>query len=172
MVKLDYYQNPILSTEDAVNCLLRGKEIDGAFLDETSEIELFNRAISRLTEFHDEVLQRPEEELDFVEYHRNLSQIWSIPTKYNEIDLEIYLLEKVSTEEEYHRVVHELEMYRDRNLEGLVRCMIYLVDCFRKNNILWGIGRGSSVSSYILYLIGINRINPMKYNLSIEEFLK
>jgi DNA polymerase III alpha subunit len=42
----------------------------------------------------------------------------------------------------------------------------------RKNNILWGVGRGSSVASFVLYLIGIHRINSLFYNLPIEEFLK
>jgi len=50
--------------------------------------------------------------------------------------------------------------------------MIYFVDTLRKHNILWGVGRGSSVSSYILYLIGIHRIDSIKYNLNIGEFLK
>ena len=44
--------------------------------------------------------------------------------------------------------------------------MIFLVDTLRQNNVIWGVGRGSSVSSYVLYLIGINRINPMKFNLN------
>ena len=79
---------------------------------------------------------------------------------------------KAETPEEKDRVRMEYKIYREKNLENLLRSMIYLVDSFRNNNILWGVGRGSSVASYILYLIGINRINPLKYDLKIEEFLK
>ena len=81
-------------------------------------------------------------------------------------------LEKTSTTEERNRVEEEYKLYHETNLENLLRLMMYLVDSFRKYGILWGVGRGSSVASYILYLIGINRINPLKYDLNIEEFLR
>ena len=35
-----------------------------------------------------------------------------------------------------------------------------------------GVGRGSSVASYILYLIGVHRIDSIKYNLDWKEFLR
>lgn len=171
-MKLDYYQNPILSKDEVIRCLLRGKNIDGVFLEDSTEVELFNRNISRLTDFHDEILSRPKQDIDIIDYHNNLSQIWLIPSKYYDIDLENWLLEKAETPEEKDRVRVEYKIYREKNLENLLRLMMYLVDSFRKNNILWGVGRGSSVASYILYLIGINRINPLKYDLKIEEFLK
>jgi len=50
--------------------------------------------------------------------------------------------------------------------------MKYLVDLMRENNIVWGVGRGSSVSSFVLFLIGIHRINSIYYDLDVEEFLK
>jgi len=42
----------------------------------------------------------------------------------------------------------------------------------RKNNLVWGVGRGSSVSSYLLYLIGVHKVDSYKYRLDIKEFLK
>jgi DNA polymerase III alpha subunit len=48
----------------------------------------------------------------------------------------------------------------------------YLVDTLRKNKIIWGVGRGSSVASYVLYLIGVHKVDSIKYNLPIEEFFK
>jgi DNA polymerase III alpha subunit len=48
----------------------------------------------------------------------------------------------------------------------------YLVDAMRENKIVWGVGRGSSVASYVLYLIGVHRIDSIKYDLDIKEFLK
>jgi DNA polymerase III alpha subunit len=50
--------------------------------------------------------------------------------------------------------------------------MKYLVDLMREHNIVWGVGRGSSVSSFVLFLIGIHRINSIYYGLDVEEFLK
>jgi DNA polymerase III alpha subunit len=37
---------------------------------------------------------------------------------------------------------------------------------------VWGVGRGSSVASYVLFLIGVHRIDSMKYNLDYKEFLR
>jgi DNA polymerase III alpha subunit len=50
--------------------------------------------------------------------------------------------------------------------------MKYIVDTLRANNIIWGVGRGSSVASYVLHIIGVHKIDPIKYNIPIEEFFK
>jgi DNA polymerase III alpha subunit len=50
--------------------------------------------------------------------------------------------------------------------------MKYIVDTLRKNQIVWGVGRGSSVASYALYLIGVHKIDSVKYDLPIGEFFK
>ena len=54
----------------------------------------------------------------------------------------------------------------------VLRFMVYMIDTMRKNNIVWGVGRGSSVSSYILYLIGVHKVDSIKFELNIEEFLR
>jgi DNA polymerase III alpha subunit len=54
----------------------------------------------------------------------------------------------------------------------LLRYLKYFVDTMRKNSVLWGLGRGSSVASYVLYLLGVHRINSLYYDLDIKEFLK
>ena len=55
---------------------------------------------------------------------------------------------------------------------NLLRYMCYLVDFMRENNIVWGVGRGSSVSSYVLFLIGIHKVNSIQYDLDYKEFLR
>ena len=50
--------------------------------------------------------------------------------------------------------------------------MKYIIDTLRENNIVWGVGRGSSVSSYMLYLIGVHKVDSIKYNLNINEFIR
>ncbi len=54
----------------------------------------------------------------------------------------------------------------------LLKTMKYIVDTLRENNIVWGVGRGSSVASYVLFLLGVHKIDSVKYDLPIEEFFK
>jgi DNA polymerase III alpha subunit len=70
------------------------------------------------------------------------------------------------------RMAEELAAYEERGLIDLLRYMIYLVDFMRENNIVWGVGRGSSVASYVLYLIGVHRIDSVHYGLDWREFLR
>jgi len=100
------------------------------------------------------------------------SSNWVMPEKYKELDIDIYFAEKINTVKEAERVVEELALFRERGLEPMLRFMIFLVDLMKENNIIWGVGRGSSVSSFLLYLVGLHQINPIKYNLGIEEFIR
>ncbi len=76
------------------------------------------------------------------------------------------------TEEQRDRVSQELELYIKHGIYDVLHVMKYIVDTLRTNNIVWGVGRGSSVASYVLYLIGVHKIDSIKYNLPIEEFFK
>jgi DNA polymerase III alpha subunit len=97
---------------------------------------------------------------------------WMIPQEYKEFDIENWLLCQCTEIIEYNRIETELALYRKNNMIPVLKTMKYIVDTLRKNNIVWGVGRGSSVASYALYLIGIHKINSVKYNLPIEEFFK
>ena len=97
---------------------------------------------------------------------------WHMPDNYKELDIAKYVLDLCKTEEELQRVGEELLLFQERDMFDLLRYMKYLVDTMRQNNIVWGVGRGSSVSSFVLYLIGIHKINSLYYDLSIDEFLK
>lgn len=97
---------------------------------------------------------------------------WNIPDDIANLDLDIYFAEKVSSIEEAHRVVEELVLFKERGLIPMLRFMIYLVCVMKEHNIIWGVGRGSSVSSFLLYLGGLHQVNPVKYNLDIKEFIR
>lgn len=116
------------------------------------------------------------DELDIEELilEANWSQDFNIPQHYKEIDVEEYIRGLVPTgvAEASQRVDMELTLYKARNLYSILQLMIYIVDMMRKNSLVWGVGRGSSVASYVLFLIGIHKIDSIKYNLIIEEFLK
>lgn len=97
---------------------------------------------------------------------------WHMPTKYYEMDIAQFVLEQCKNDVELQRAGQELLLFQERNLFILLKYLKYLVDTMREHNIVWGVGRGSSVASFVLYLIGIHRINSLYYDLSIEEFLK
>jgi DNA polymerase III alpha subunit len=96
---------------------------------------------------------------------------WLIPQEYKNFDIEGFLIDQCP-KENYHRLVKELELYRKNNFIPMLRAIKYIVDTLRKNNIVWGVGRGSSVASYVLFLLGVHKIDSVKYNLPIEEFFK
>jgi len=95
-----------------------------------------------------------------------------IPDESNNFDIETWLFEQCQTEKEFFRVKDELDLYQQFNLRQILIIAKYLVDTFRKNQLVWGVGRGSSVASYCLYLIGLHKIDSIKYNLDVREFLK
>lgn len=97
---------------------------------------------------------------------------WRMPDEYKQLDIAAYVLGLCKTEHELQRVGEELLLYQERDAFDLLRYLKYLVDTLRKHNIVWGVGRGSSVASYVLYLLGVHRIDSIYYDLSIEEFLK
>lgn len=107
-----------------------------------------------------------------IEYNK----AFNIPQYYKDIDVEQFVRNLIpegkGSDVATARVELELEQYKARNMYPILQLMIYIVNTLRKNDLVWGVGRGSSVASYVLYLIGIHKIDSLKYNLNIEEFLK
>jgi DNA polymerase III alpha subunit len=95
-----------------------------------------------------------------------------MPKEYYDFEIVGYLLDKTTNEVEYQRVVMELELFIQHNMIDLLKYLKYLIDTLRKNNVIWGVGRGSSVASYVLYLMGVHKVDSIKYDLDINEFLK
>lgn len=113
----------------------------------------------------------PPQSLTIRQFDEEMLAHWYIPEEYVDFDIAKYVLDQCKTETELQRAGQELLIYQERNLFMLLRYLKYLVDTMRKHNIVWGVGRGSSVSSFVLYLIGIHRIDSLYYDLSIDEFL-
>ena len=96
---------------------------------------------------------------------------WFIPQEYQTMDIEGFLHDQCPIQNR-DRLNKELELFRQHNMLPMLRTMKYVVDTLRANNIVWGVGRGSSVASYVLHIIGVHRIDPIKYSIPIEEFFK
>lgn len=109
---------------------------------------------------------------DLEKYDAVNQSFWNMPEEYSNMDIAQWILDQCQTNEELQRVGQELLLFQERNLFPLLKQLKYVVDTWRSNNVVWGVGRGSSVASYVLYLIGVHRINSMYYDLDIEEFLR
>ena len=98
---------------------------------------------------------------------------WLMPEEYKNMDIEGWIKSLAPPwDPEATRVAEELQAFREHNMINLLRWLKYFVDTCRANNVVWGVGRGSSVASYVLYLIGVHKIDSIKYNLDWREFLR
>lgn len=107
---------------------------------------------------------RPQADIDSGE--------WFVPVEYKNLDVENYCLDLCQTEEQKSRVICEFKLFKEHNMIMVLKTMKYIVDTLRKNNVVWGVGRGSSVASYSLYLIGVHKVDSIKYRLPINEFIR
>ena len=98
---------------------------------------------------------------------------WNMPDEYKKLDIRKHIESNYTlNNKQLNRVNLELDEFEQRNLTDLLRFLVYFIDTVRKNNIVYGVGRGSSIASYVLYLLKVHRIDSLKYNLDIKEFLK
>jgi DNA polymerase III alpha subunit len=98
---------------------------------------------------------------------------WNMPEEYRRLDIRQHIESNYTLSNmQLARVSLELDEFEKRNLTDLLRFLVYFIDTIRKNNIVYGVGRGSSIASYVLYLLKVHRIDSIKYNLDIKEFLK
>ena len=121
---------------------------------------------------YEALVQHLESDMSVEEFDRQNQAAWNMPDSYKEMDIAAHVLSLCKTDPELQRCGEELILYMERDLFDLLRYMVYLVDMMDLNNVIWGVGRGSSVSSYVLYLLRIHRINSMFYKLDPHEFLR
>lgn len=170
--QIDPWGRTILDIAALPEILYNGMKIDDVFVAESPEATRFNdlcrvwdkqRYTLRLP---DTPSHSPEEE------HATRASQWLVGEELAGVNVRDFLIGLCISDAERTRVHMEMDLYEERGLEPLLRTMIYLVDHFRQRRIVWGVGRGSSVASYVLYLIGAHKIDSIKHNLSITEFLK
>ena len=69
------------------------------------------------------------------------------------------------------RAKYELETLKELGFIDYVLLVWDVINFCKTSNIPVGLGRGSAAGSLILYLIGVTRIDPVKYNLYFERFI-
>lgn len=174
-MNINDYGAVFVTPEELFEYLYTGKlsNLENIFITNESEILKFNNAVketfSNLEKL--KVYQEPGE-FDSIKMFDEANQCtWFMPENYcpNLVDM---LYSKCNTESQRARVDEELKLFIQHGMFDMLFYLKYLVDTMRENNIVWGVGRGSSVASYVLFLIGVHKIDSIKYNLDITEFLR
>jgi DNA polymerase III alpha subunit len=172
LMKTDELGIPRFSNRDLIDMIYSG-HVDKCHVvlcDPSDDIEKFNAAMRE--QYLPELTKYIPLDVDQKNFDGALQSEWFMPDEYKQLTIQNYVLNKCKTDQEIERVSEELKAFRERDMFNLLRYMVYLVDFMRENNIVWGVGRGSSVASYVLYLIGVHRINSIQYDLDWREFLR
>jgi len=164
----------VFNESDICDLVMQGRDVESLHnlvIDDSVELEQLARYI-----------ERPESLLTWSfpynqntsvpEFHLTQQLSWHMPVEYQQLDIAEYVLTLCTTDAELQRCGAELLLYQERNLFNLLRYLKYLVDVMTQNRVIWGVGRGSSVASFVLYKMGVHRIDSMYYNLDIGEFLR
>jgi DNA polymerase III alpha subunit len=172
-MRLTKFKETIVNEDDVVAAIYSGKLTDfpGLLLDDADLVKQFNNAVTENAEPINKLKLYKESEETQEEFDKRNQKQWFMPEDYCP-NLVEFLYGQCTTDEQTDRVSTELELFIQHGMFDLLFYLKYLVDTMRENNIVWGVGRGSSVASYILYLIGVHKIDSLKYNLDINEFLK
>ena len=172
-MKIDQYGQVEITEAEAFEALYSKKinSLDGVYINDNAVIDQFNNSQSANA---DKIPKLKHLEIfdDSIEFFDSTNQCnWFMPNDYFPNLVEM-LYGMCETDLQKDRVTQELELYIQHNMFDLLFYLKYLVDTMRENKVVWGVGRGSSVASYVLYLIGIHKVDSIKYELDIKEFLK
>ena len=167
-MKLDVYGQQIYSENDLCDIILSDptKKLNNVFTEEI--INLDQDIVNDLPK----LIKYNDPKLSVTEFDEINQSNWYLPNEYKEFDIAKWVLDQCSSPEELQRAGSELLLFQEKNMFILLKYLKYLVDTMRKLNIVWGVGRGSSVASFVLFLIGVHKINSLYYDLPIEEFIK
>ena len=162
----DKFGNPIFQEQDIFNMLYRGQleYLDQIFAEPSTEVQALFKNLG--------VSPKQVDAYEDQQFFDEANQLeWFMPKEYYPNLVEM-LYGMCDTKEQTDRVSEELTAFIEHGMMDLLFYLKYLVDTLRENNIVWGVGRGSSVASYVLYLIGVHKIDSIKYNLDWREFLR
>lgn len=171
-MNIDKFGQQIFSSADILNLYLSGHDLsvmDRMQVDHTVDLESAAMILDNVPTFirYNEMANQSVTEFD----HR-CQNTWYMPDHYRDMDIAEHVLSLCNSDAELQRCGQELMLFQERDLFNLLRYLVYLVDTMRENKLIWGVGRGSSVSSFVLYKLGVHRINSLHYELDPEEFLR
>lgn len=173
-MKTDHLGQIVFSEDDGVNLLMQGQPVtvlNRLLMDSTVDLSLAATVLEHVPcviPYNELVAQATtQEQFDLHNQHN-----WLMPQEYKNLDIAAHVLSLCASDTALQRAGNELLLYQARGLFDLLRYLKFLVDTMRQNHVIWGVGRGSSVASYVLYLLQVHRVDSLHYNLDIAEFLR
>lgn len=164
----------IFNEDDVCDLLMQGRTVDSLKhmkVDASVDLEKASLLLDCIPALiNHKTLNDERESLE--EFDSRLQQTWHMPDSYKDMDIAQYVLNQCDSEAELQRCGQELLLFQERGLFELLKFLKYLVDTMTKNRVIWGVGRGSSVASYVLYKLKVHRIDSLYYNLDPAEFLR
>ena len=160
----------IFSEEDVIDLLYTNPDFDISKL-YLNDIQKYSKSLKELG-IDLPVINTAPKRSTTEKFDKENCDHWHMPEKYYQINVLQWLLDKCQNDDEKQRVQLEYDLFEKKKFIKVLQFLIYFVDTLRANNIVWGVGRGSSVASFCLFLIGVHKINPLLYNLDITEFLR
>lgn len=171
--QIDEYGDVVLNEDSIIDAILNGVDINGVKIsdhDALHKYESVSKRLDRGDRLHLSV--ESNKAVSPSRYLQKKALKWKIPSEYMYMDMVEFLINSCSTNIERERVAEEIVEFNKHNELFILNVMKYIVDQFRKHDVVWGIGRGSSVSCLCFYLIGINKINPLDYGIPYTEYFK
>jgi Bacterial DNA polymerase III alpha NTPase domain len=162
----------IFDESDVMDLVMQGRRLESLknmLVDDTVNLERAIQFVDRMPEL---IKYAGEPDVSVTVFDKEQQATWHMPPEYQDMDIAEHILGLCDNEAELQRCGEELLLYQERDLFNLLRYLKYLVDVMTANQIVWGVGRGSSVASFILYKLGVHRINSLFYNLDVHEFLR
>tara|TARA_R110000765_G_scaffold127772_1_gene225868 strand:- start:1230 stop:1739 length:510 start_codon:yes stop_codon:yes gene_type:complete len=164
-IKINDHGDVIFSEQDAIDLLYTDPDfnISKLFFDQTDQ---YTSSLKELGIDLPIINTAPSRE-SLKEFDEKNINNWHMPEKYYQINVLEWLLDKCQNDKERSRVQMEYDLFEQKRFIRVLQFLIYFINTLRANNMVWGVGRGSSVASFCLFLIGVHKINPMFYNLDI-----
>jgi DNA polymerase III alpha subunit len=165
----DKFGNPLHQLQDLTKLIYQEiLEFEQLLVEPSAEITKFNGVAGTLLHSVDPAMY----DISINTFDTICQGDWFIPQEYQKFNITKFCLDKCNAQAESTRVLEEIEAFEERKMMPLLRTLKYLVDTLREHGVLWGVGRGSSVASYVLFLLEIHRIDSLKYDLDWHEFLR
>tara|TARA_B100000941_G_C28493806_1_gene549638 strand:- start:1274 stop:1879 length:606 start_codon:yes stop_codon:yes gene_type:complete len=165
------YGEPIMNCNDLIELVYQGYDINKVKVND-DRVEKYNTIVEDLALDWPTIKKLTDIDININDYDRALQSDWYMPESYKNMDIEKYIRNLASETNEKQRVEQELILYKKYSILDVLRFLVYLIDTMKEHNIVWGVGRGSSVSSYVLYLLGVHKVDSIKYGLDVTDFLK